>query len=532
MKLYLNDAQMEVLYTDARDSVAVMGRGCGKSVIHAAKILQWMQSMPKSTGGIVAANAKRARTNTLPSMLQHWEKWGFRRGIHYVIGTRPPKALQWPEPLIRPEDWENVISFYNGSIAIIISQDRPGTSNSLSLDWLDIDEAKFIDYEQLKDETFPANRGQQNFFGHVPGHHGMLITSDMPVTKKGGWFLRYRDKMDAEIIEVIQGLVHERWRINQLHPENNPDLRHTLVEIEAELAELRRRALFYKHYSSLYNLQVLGEEFILRQKRDLPALTFLTSIMCQDIGIKKDGFYGSMLPKHKYSSTDFHYLDALEYDFSRLSTPDCRMDGDLITTAPLCIAFDFNANINWLVVGQPDEDRARLNTVKSFWVKYERKLEALCRDFDAYYKHFPTRSVIFYYDHTAIGNNYAVNNQDYQWVVTHTLRTLGWTVRPVYIGKAWNHMDKHLLINRGFSGRARLMPYFNEQNNEDLLISIQTAGVYNGKKDKRGEKLAETTEDRLENRTDGSDAWDTLYIGCEKFPQRRNVVNGNISGIV
>ena len=37
-------------------------------------------------------------------------------------------------------------------------------------------------------------------------------------------------------------------------------------------------------------------------------------------------------------------------------------------------------------------------------------------------------------------------------------------------------------------------------------------------KDKSGEKLAETEDDRLELRTDGTDAFDTLYIGCEKFP--------------
>lgn len=52
-----------------------------------------------------------------------------------------------------------------------------------------------------------------------------------------------------------------------------------------------------------------------------------------------------------------------------------------------------------------------------------------------------------------------------------------------------------------------------------MLVSVQTAGVYNGNKDKRGEKLAETEEDRLEARNDGSDAFDTLCIGVEKFPQ-------------
>ena len=82
-----------------------------------------------------------------------------------------------------------------------------------------------------------------------------------------------------------------------------------------------------------------------------------------------------------------------------------------------------------------------------------------------------------------------------------------------------NHIEKYLLINRMFAGQATLIPMFNEQNNEDLLISVQTAGVYNGGKDKRGEKLAESEDDKLEGRTDGSDAFDTLCIGCEKFPK-------------
>jgi hypothetical protein len=33
------------------------------------------------------------------------------------------------------------------------------------------------------------------------------------------------------------------------------------------------------------------------------------------------------------------------------------------------------------------------------------------------------------------------------------------------------------------------------------------------------EKQPESEEDLLEHRTDGTDAFDTLYIGCEKFPQ-------------
>ena len=38
-------------------------------------------------------------------------------------------------------------------------------------------------------------------------------------------------------------------------------------------------------------------------------------------------------------------------------------------------------------------------------------------------------------------------------------------------------------------------------------------------KNKSTEKNPESEEDLLEHRTDGTDAFDTLYIGGEKFPQ-------------
>ena len=60
--------------------------------------------------------------------------------------------------------------------------------------------------------------------------------------------------------------------------------------------------------------------------------------------------------------------------------------------------------------------------------------------------------------------------------------------------------------------------------NENLILAVQSAGFSRGRngfqKDKSGEKLAESEEDLLEHRTDGSDAFDVLYIGCEKFPHR------------
>ena len=52
-------------------------------------------------------------------------------------------------------------------------------------------------------------------------------------------------------------------------------------------------------------------------------------------------------------------------------------------------------------------------------------------------------------------------------------------------------------------------------------------------KQKAGEKLPESEENLLQHRTDGSDAFDTLYIGCEKFPQAdTSYVAVDVNGIV
>ena len=559
-KIYFNNPQRLTQLIAANTSVIVAGRRTGKTDSIAAPFaLRNMQRMPGSTGGIVVPTFKHGLTNTLPGLLAAWKRWGFVNGIHYVVGRRPPKSFK--RPIIEPNDYEHVISFYNGSCAIIISQDRPGSSNSLTLSWLLVDEAKFIDYQKLKDETLPANGGIKSHSGRHSCNHSIMILSDMPQTQKGSWFLHYRDKMDPELIRTIEGTVYEIWRIKErVRTLSNsqspvPDyLKGYLRRLDRNLNQMRSVAVYYREYSSIENLQLLGENYIKQMKRDLTPLTFQTPILCQRIGIAKDGFYSSMREGHKYNASDFEFLDekfksgewsvesGVEFDasggslsLSALRSPlsTCKSDADVNPDAPICIGMDYNANINWIVAGQPDG--RRLDVIKSFYVKFERKIPEVIADFCTYYAEHRCKTVVYYYDATALGSNYAVNEQDFRWVVVHEFERHGWNVEAVYLGNPMRHDEKYLLINQGFAGKQRLMPFFNRQNNDDLILAIQAAGVSRGRngfrKDKGGEKLAESEEDLLEHRTDGTDAFDTLYIGCEKFPYRE-VFRVNISGVL
>ena len=530
-RIYFNKPQRLTQLIGANTTVIVAGRRTGKTdSIAAPFVLRNMQRMPGSTGGIVVPTFKHGLTNTIPGLLAAWKRWGYVEGLHYVVGKKPPKSFKLP--IIDPKDYEHVISFYNGSVAVIISQDRPGSSNSLTLSWLLVDEAKFIDYAKLKDETLPANGGIKSYFGKHSFNHSIMILSDMPQAQKGSWFLHYRDKMDPELIKTIEATVYEIWRtkerIRALNASGKPVppyLKGYLRRLDRDLNKMRSVAVYYREYSSIENLQLLGENYIKQMKRDLTPLTFQTSILCRRIGIAKDGFYSSMREGHKYDGNNNEYLESLGLDVA-LRHPDIvesmssLADGDVDPDAPICIGMDYNANINWIVAGQP-RDR-RLNVIKSFYVKFERKIPALVEDFCRYYVTHRNKTVVYYYDATALGSNYAVNDQDFHYNVLKEFERHGWRIESVYLGNPMHHDEKYLLINNAFAGKQRLMPFFNRSNNEDLILAIQSAGVSNGRngfrKDKSGEKLAESKEDLLEHRTDGTDAFDTLYIGCEKFP--------------
>jgi len=534
-EIYFNKIQQRVMYIGAKTTVVVAGRRTGKTYgMGAPFVYRNMQRMKGSTGGIVVPTFRHGLTNTLPGLFTCWKAMGLIEGVHYVVGKKPPKYFE--KAIIEPREFEHVISFYNGSRAVLISQDLAGSSNSLTLDWLLVDEAKFINFEKLKDETLPANGGIKAHFGMHSYHHSIMIMSDMPVGTKGSWFLNYREKMDTEIIRAIEGCLNVEYRLKKrvrdLRAAGEPVptyLKHHLRSNNRILNQLRAAAVFYVEVSTIENLEVVGVNYLKDMKRDLPPLVFQTSILCKRLGILQDGFYNSMKESHKYHAADNEWLMSLGYGHTEAeyrAMLNSQADLDVQPDKPICIGMDYNANINWIVAGQ--EQDGRLNVIRSFYVKFERKIPALIADFCNYYRNHKCKQVIYYYDTTALGSNYAVNKKDFKAVIEEEFKSHGWRIKSVLLGNPMRHSEKYLLINSGFAGKERLTPYFNIDANEALLVAIQSAGVIRGangfKKYKAGEKLAESEENLLEHRTDGTDAFDTLYIGMTKKPVKFTTV--------
>lgn len=531
-RLYMNDVQLRIRYIAALITIVVAGRRFGKTHgVAAPWLLRNTQHMPGSAVGIVCATFQQALTRTLPGTFYALEEMGYKRNLHYYVGVKPPKSAGFAKPLREPVSYDRVISWYNGTVWYLISQDVPGSANSLTLQSVMGDEAKFLDFEKLKSEVFPANGGHPGPWRGCPWLNSMLFMSDMPTGKRGSWFMTYEDKATPEIIQAIELCLQEIYRLSSTGS-LTPYQERQLAEYRRDLAALRSEAVLYLECSSIENVMVIGEKYIREMKRTLPPLVFLTSILCIKPGKLKGGFYPGLTDSHIYTDFNNAHLELVGYDFKRAERLDCKQDADLIKGQPICVAFDYNANINWLVCGQTVGRKMR--TLKSFYVKYERKLRELVDDFCEYYAAHDCREVVYYYDSTALGNNYAVNDKDFASTVCDQFFQNGWSVERKYVGSPMKHTDKYHLIHEGFNGHSEnLMPEINEQHNEALLIAMRSAGVRIGpngfEKDKSGEKYAETEEDLMQYRTDGTDAWDTLYIGMTLYPHDSAVIYSGVT---
>jgi len=181
----------------AKNEFIVASRGFGKSEgIDAPRLIRNVFAMPRSAGALLSPTYGKLLRNTLPAVFHALDRLGYRRDIHYVVGRKPPAKLNFGRPLIEPFNNDYVITWFNGSIQHLLSFDRPMSANSMNLDYVFGFEAKYLDYNKIKDEVLPANRGNINHFGHCPWHHGQLFTTDMPTTKSGRWILEKENDMD------------------------------------------------------------------------------------------------------------------------------------------------------------------------------------------------------------------------------------------------------------------------------------------------------------------------------------------------
>lgn len=502
--MYFNPAQMEAMVVGARYEYIVGGRGLGKSEgFDARALLRNAFAMPGSTGALLSPSFVKMRRQTFPAMARALERWGYREGVHYFFNRRPPREARFGEPRIKPFSWENTLCFYNGSLVHMVSFDRAMATNSMSLDYIIGPEARFLPYERIVEDVWPAVRGNREVFGGCPWHGGCTFTTDMPTDRRGGWILEKARDMDPGLIqeikrEYLRMKLLERYRARGAEGEYRTSRR--------RLQELRAGATFFARYSSLYNVEILGEEWFAQQCRDLPRSVFSASIMSTRSRTVANAFYPSFdRDRNTYLPEGFR------------PGLDARGDVEIDPSLPLLVANDYNASINTMVCGQMRG--GTLWVLREFFVKNPLTLENVVQKFVDYYGALGALRVFFFYDSTAVARS-AASGFSFSDVEIAGLRGGGFDVLPIYVGQPARHAEKYQWINSALTGGGDELPrvLLHREGCAALIEAlgraraVVTRGGFG--KDKGEERLPDTPELPDELKTHITDAFDTLFYGA------------------
>lgn len=587
--IYENGAQSKRRRYRCRETYEVAGRGTGKTTDIAEHVKETSMRIPRSSNVFLGCSIKQLYIKTWPAVVKGLEMQGLVEGRDF-LRQQPPKKLHWPLPLSRPRSWENVTIFSTGACWYSISMAVRASVNGMTLSSAAADETRYLPFQKMKEELFPAIRpeliskgsgltgdGFRNTakytFGYNVDYNPLYLSkffvSDPSITQKQALWEQEEQLQTDDINHEIDLMLAEA--------DEMPELWHVDGFLK-RINELRCQSKIFFRFSSIENIEILGEKWFRQMRRELPPVMYNIQILGQRKGLAKDGYYCNYDSElHLYHQSDLAVMDKLLSDYTThysrtaldqaknptfveyeavdltrtAKVDDCSLDLDLDYSLPLRIAFDYNANLNCVVIGQlrKFEGRDSLLILKSMFTMNEQKIRALVRNLCRYYRPFIDRGgdIMYYFDSTAkqgAALAYAVEGakaQNFNDVVIEELRRARASVIPVDIGSPMKHNQKFQFICDVFSFQTGPSVRINgdEDRNEYLITAIENCACEQGpngiRKYKGGEKLRATTEGAEGSidprvRSDVTDAFDTLLIGCKFYTNGTKPIGGRLRG--
>ena len=83
---YYNFPQLVIKLSSRPHKMFIGGRGVGKTTIIADEVIKYISAMPRGKVSLNGLTYFHIRTKSLPPIIDHWERRGLYRGIHYFIG--------------------------------------------------------------------------------------------------------------------------------------------------------------------------------------------------------------------------------------------------------------------------------------------------------------------------------------------------------------------------------------------------------------------------------------------------------------
>lgn len=427
---YYNPPQIEFMRVNPRLARLKWGRGTGKTEGPIAfRIHNSVKNMPRSTGVFVVPSYQKFFTDLIPGIRLGLAKLKMFEGVHYSVGIAPPKSKNWDNPIYMPKNYNNVISFANGSILKLLSQDGSVHGQGSSIDYVIGDEAKLLDKARIDEEVLKGMRGNAHRFKNVPEYGSQLYCSDKFVKSKHfTWFFQEMDGFDPSVMEQFREILKYIDYLKATGQDSS--------EMEKQLQELAMVFPYISEASSRDNAYALGADFFKRVADSSTPMELLTSIFNEDSNAVEGGFY-LLLDEytHGYSSSNIDFLYGQEFGNQTLN---CLKDADVNYNLPLDISFDFGGQRNFCTVSQYCKKSNTINLLKDFM---EPKYEQLVEKLNQYYGPFKMKNkrINLYYDvmgNKSQANSYTTYGQD----INNMLCKNGWHVS---LGSVYNFYIDH-----------------------------------------------------------------------------------------
>jgi len=527
-KIHYNIPQLEVSLVRAQLSTCIWGRGTGKTEGPGAEfIARNAMEMPGSLGGIVSITYDKLLNMIIPALQVGWLRLGYKENVHYWIRKSPPESLKIRDCYRQPSTNTHIIKWFNGSAQLLISIDRISISNGASLAYIYADEVKFFPREKFK-EVFLTLRGQAHLYGDQSCCESLLLTTDQPTPgMPGDWIYDIESESNKEIPQFILAIQKEIFDLKEEYKKVSKRRKSQIdKEIDRYLDDintLRVGLNFVSRASTVDNVHALGIKVIENLKDTLTQFEFAQSVLNIKPNKPENSFYHLLEDdKHGYYAPNNEFIDGL----TGRTEKDCRFDGDLVWELPLELGCDYNAAINWVTIGQ--EKDSSYDIVNSLFVLKPKKIKDLVAIFDRYYtyKKKVNNTVLYNYDHTAVGED-AKSDISFadEWITELTKK--GWNVMANYIGQSSSHRSRFYLWQQVLAGDQNLKPFrINRGNNIDLLISLKATVT---KKDRKGDFQKDKSSELKktiapQHATHGGEALD-----CLVWSKYRPMMSGNNS---
>jgi hypothetical protein len=483
---YLNPVAMLYLMANQLVKILIAGRGFGKSFVNGISVLVKIVAMPRSRGLFIGATYTQILTSTLLPMKSAWEWFGYKEGIDFVIGKRPPQGFDTPYQ--KPDRYENVITWKNGATIVFGSMDRPQLIRGGNYDWVISDEALLIKEDQFSQIVVPTIRGSHPMLHGKPGHLSQEFTSSMPYGTMGEWLL------------------------NKQVEANNPD-----------------NDTFYIEGTSWDNSEILTEKVLKQWKRQMPPLIYAIEVMNKRIRQMGSLFYPSLTDAHWYTdSYEYNYIDNLGHNLGTVKK-DSRWDKDCDPNAAIDISHDWGA-FNCITIAQKNDKPLYINDqftipgntvrfINYMYSNHPRIHKDIAIDFCEYYKHHKKKQLRQFGDKS--GNDRQANSKDNLFQeFSQILTKNGWSVIKERTGDA-EYLARHDFINtlhrQDDSSLPRVM--YNANNCKEMRIALESTPMKDGKKDKGSERNPRIKQQHATHVTDAHDYY--LWFGYNQRVNQR-----------